>query len=266
LKSHRSVIKETELPEANPQNPQSDHPIAFLRGFIDRPKEVGSIIPSSRWMERRITRTAEVASANLVIELGPGTGGTTKALLNALAPGARLLAIEINPGFCDLLNNWQDWKGDEPLSFGTTRWYNIRFPDGCEERYCPVEVHTQSYSGDTKNGYLEIHQFRNLTNLVDIEGVSLPIADLPNVGQFHVDGYPEVDWDVTPPEVGELNVFTKPQTLSIARLRIKFFDDKRLKLLATCETASGALDGGYVKFCTKPYDGDHPEGPVDSCP
>ena len=101
-------IKETELPEANPLIPQHDHPIAFLRGFLERPKEVGSIIPSSRWMERRITRTAKIASADLVIELGPGTGGTTKALLNALAPGARLLAIEINPSFCDLLRETID--------------------------------------------------------------------------------------------------------------------------------------------------------------
>ena len=101
-------IKETPLPEANPLIPQPDHPIAFLRGFLERPKEVGSIIPSSRWMERRITRTAEIASADLVIELGPGTGGTTKALLNALAPGARLLAIEINPGFCQLLRETID--------------------------------------------------------------------------------------------------------------------------------------------------------------
>lgn len=91
------------MPEANPLIRQPDHPIAFLRGFLERPKEVGSIIPSSRWMERRITRTAEIANANLVIELGPGTGGTTKALLKAMAPGARLLAIEINPRFCDLL-------------------------------------------------------------------------------------------------------------------------------------------------------------------
>lgn len=91
------------MPEANPLIRQPDHPIAFLRGFLERPKEVGSIIPSSRWMERRITRTAEIAKANLVIELGPGTGGTTKALLAAMAPGARLLAIEINPRFCDLL-------------------------------------------------------------------------------------------------------------------------------------------------------------------
>ncbi len=86
-----------------PLLPQPDHPIAFLRGFLERPKEVGSIIPSSRWMERRITRTAEIAESDLIVELGPGTGGTTKALLAAMRPGARLLAIEINPGFCDLL-------------------------------------------------------------------------------------------------------------------------------------------------------------------
>lgn len=83
--------------------PRPQHPIAFLRGFLERPKEVGSIIPSSRWMERRITRTAELAEAKLAIELGPGTGGTTKALLAAMAPDAKLLAIEINPGFCELI-------------------------------------------------------------------------------------------------------------------------------------------------------------------
>lgn len=96
------------MPEAKPLIPQPDHPIAFLRGFLKRPKEVGSIIPSSRWMERRITRTAKIANAKLVIELGPGTGGTTKALLNAMAPGAQLLAIEINPRFCDLLRETID--------------------------------------------------------------------------------------------------------------------------------------------------------------
>jgi phospholipid N-methyltransferase len=96
------------LPQANPLLRQPDHPIAFLRGFLERPKEVGSIIPSSRWMERRITRTAEIANAKLVIELGPGTGGTTKALLKAMAPDARLLAIEINPRFCDLLRETID--------------------------------------------------------------------------------------------------------------------------------------------------------------
>jgi phospholipid N-methyltransferase len=85
--------------------PRPQHPIAFLRGFLERPKEVGSIIPSSRWMERRITRTADLAHSKLAVELGPGTGGTTRALLKALPPDATLLAIEINPGFCDLIES-----------------------------------------------------------------------------------------------------------------------------------------------------------------
>ena len=101
-------IRTTAHRSPNALMPQPEHPLAFFRGFLERPKEVGSIIPSSRWMERRITRTAEIATANVIIELGPGTGGTTKALLQAMNPDARLLAIEINPGFCDLLRDTID--------------------------------------------------------------------------------------------------------------------------------------------------------------
>jgi len=94
------------------REPQSasrkDHRLAFLRGFLTRPKEVGSIIPSSRFMEKRIVNTAALSKVKHAIELGPGTGGTTKALLAAMAPEARLLAIEINPGFCGLLRNTID--------------------------------------------------------------------------------------------------------------------------------------------------------------
>jgi phosphatidylethanolamine/phosphatidyl-N-methylethanolamine N-methyltransferase len=85
--------------------PRQDHIMAFFRGFLSRPKEVGSIIPSSRFMEKRIVDTANLAHAKLAIELGPGTGGTTKALLNSMAPDAVLLVIEINPDFVELLKD-----------------------------------------------------------------------------------------------------------------------------------------------------------------
>jgi phosphatidylethanolamine/phosphatidyl-N-methylethanolamine N-methyltransferase len=88
--------------------PQKDHRFAFFRGFLSRPKEVGSIIPSSRFMERRLVRTADLANAKLAIELGPGTGGTTRALLRHMKPDARLLAIEINPDFVKLLGRTFD--------------------------------------------------------------------------------------------------------------------------------------------------------------
>ncbi|MBW2312784.1 MAG: methyltransferase domain-containing protein [Deltaproteobacteria bacterium] len=86
--------------------------LEFLRGFLSKPKEVGSIIPSSRFLERRIIRCAEVAEAKTVVELGPGTGGTTRALLRAMAPDARLLAIEINPRF---VRHMQSQIADERL-------------------------------------------------------------------------------------------------------------------------------------------------------
>jgi len=44
-----------------------------------------------------VLRSARLDRANVVVELGPGTGGTTEALLRALRPDATLLAIEINP-------------------------------------------------------------------------------------------------------------------------------------------------------------------------
>ena len=72
---------------------------------MKRPRQVGSIIPSSRFLERRIVRCAELRHASTVVELGPGTGGTTRALLRAMGPDARLLVIEINRRFAQLIRN-----------------------------------------------------------------------------------------------------------------------------------------------------------------
>jgi len=88
--------------------PQPDHRFTFLQGFLTRPKEVGSIIPSSRFLERRVVRLADVRGARTLVELGPGTGGTTRAILRAMAPAARLLAIEINQRFARLLRRMPD--------------------------------------------------------------------------------------------------------------------------------------------------------------
>jgi phosphatidylethanolamine/phosphatidyl-N-methylethanolamine N-methyltransferase len=91
-----------------PSPERQDHILAFFKGFLDKPKEVGSIIPSSRFMEKRLVRVARIDQARVIIELGPGTGGTTKALLRRMRPDARLLAIEINPRFVQLLERTID--------------------------------------------------------------------------------------------------------------------------------------------------------------
>jgi phospholipid N-methyltransferase len=71
----------------------------FLRGFARNPAQVGSVVPSSRYLEQRLVREARIADARTVVELGPGTGGTTAAFLRAMSPAARLLAIELDAQF-----------------------------------------------------------------------------------------------------------------------------------------------------------------------
>ena len=66
------------MPSIDKLRPQPDDRLAFFHGFLKKPGQVGSIIPSSRFLERRIVRAAGIQRARLVVELGPGTGGTTR--------------------------------------------------------------------------------------------------------------------------------------------------------------------------------------------
>lgn len=80
----------------------------FFHEFLKHPFQVGSIIPSSRFLERHVMEAAGVRSAKTIVELGPGTGGTTRAILRAMAPHAKLLSIEINPKFHALVSSMED--------------------------------------------------------------------------------------------------------------------------------------------------------------
>jgi len=93
-----------------PTTPRSslDDRLAFLRAFLRSPRRVGSVVPSSRFLERRLVTLSAVASARTIVELGPGTGGTTRALLRAMSPNARLLCIEIDPHLHRLLRRIKD--------------------------------------------------------------------------------------------------------------------------------------------------------------
>ena len=91
------------MPSIDRLRPQPDDRLAFFQGFLKSPRQVGSIIPSSRFLERRIAVAAGIERARLVVARGPGTGGTTRALLRQMREDAVLLAIEIDPGFVSVL-------------------------------------------------------------------------------------------------------------------------------------------------------------------
>jgi len=71
----------------------------FLKGFVHHPNQVASVVASSARLEAQLVRTCRLPGARCVVELGPGTGGTTRALLRALDAQARLLAVELCPEF-----------------------------------------------------------------------------------------------------------------------------------------------------------------------
>jgi phosphatidylethanolamine/phosphatidyl-N-methylethanolamine N-methyltransferase len=81
---------------------------AFIQEYFKHPLQIASIIPSSRFLERRIVIASGVSSSHSIVELGPGTGGTTRALLNAMPHEAKLLCIEMNPHFYELVSSIKD--------------------------------------------------------------------------------------------------------------------------------------------------------------
>lgn len=92
----------------NEKPSQMNSQVIFLQEFLKHPRQVVSVIPSSRFLERRLVELAETRSAQTVVELGAGVGGTTRAILRAMSPEARLLSIEINRQFCALLRRIED--------------------------------------------------------------------------------------------------------------------------------------------------------------
>lgn len=63
----------------------------------------GAIAPSSARLAETMTAGLGLERATHVVELGPGTGVFTEAVLALLRPEARLTAVEINPRFADAL-------------------------------------------------------------------------------------------------------------------------------------------------------------------
>ncbi|MDY7036439.1 MAG: methyltransferase type 12 [Thermodesulfobacteriota bacterium] len=80
----------------------------FFQEFLRHPLQIGSIISSSRFLEHRIVEAAGISSAKTIVELGPGTGGTTRAILRVMAQHANLLSIEINPHLHTLVSRIED--------------------------------------------------------------------------------------------------------------------------------------------------------------
>ncbi len=71
----------------------------FFQGFLKHPVMVGSVMPSSGKLIRKMLEPVDWANCRLFVEYGPGVGTFCRPILDRMAPEAQLIAIDTNADF-----------------------------------------------------------------------------------------------------------------------------------------------------------------------
>jgi phosphatidylethanolamine/phosphatidyl-N-methylethanolamine N-methyltransferase len=79
--------------------------VQFIRSWFEKPLAIGAVTPSGRALGRTMARYVDPDGTGPVVELGPGTGPITEALIEQGIDEARLVLLEYNPSFCQLLRS-----------------------------------------------------------------------------------------------------------------------------------------------------------------
>jgi len=82
-----------------------DDEVQFLRSWIEKPLSTGAVMPSGKLLARAMARLVDTKIEGPIIELGPGTGPVTEALVEHGVDPARLVLVEFNPVFCRMLRS-----------------------------------------------------------------------------------------------------------------------------------------------------------------
>ena len=80
-----------------------DDDVRFIRTWFEKPLGVGAVTPSGRALARTMAAYVDADVSGPVIELGPGTGPITEALIAQGIDPLRLVLVEFDPTFCRLL-------------------------------------------------------------------------------------------------------------------------------------------------------------------
>jgi phosphatidylethanolamine/phosphatidyl-N-methylethanolamine N-methyltransferase len=80
-----------------------DDEVRFIASWLQNPLKVGAVSPSGRALAGAIAAEVDPAVPGPVVELGPGTGPVTEALVARGVAPERLVLVEYDPEFCTLL-------------------------------------------------------------------------------------------------------------------------------------------------------------------
>lgn len=77
----------------------------FFQGFLEHPRMVGSIIPSSKSTIEKMLAPVKWDECKLFVEYGPGVGTFCRPVLDRLPRGGELIVIDTNPLYIDYLKH-----------------------------------------------------------------------------------------------------------------------------------------------------------------
>jgi phosphatidylethanolamine/phosphatidyl-N-methylethanolamine N-methyltransferase len=80
-----------------------DDEVRFIASWLQNPMKVGAVSPSGRALARAVAAEVDPSIPGPIIELGPGTGPVTEALIARGVAPERLILVEYDPEFCTLL-------------------------------------------------------------------------------------------------------------------------------------------------------------------
>jgi phospholipid N-methyltransferase len=123
--------------------------LSFLKQYIEKPRTVGAILPSSKYLANKMVENIDFKSANCIVEYGPGTGVFSEKIIRRRKKETIILLFESNKDFYNMLK--EKYK-DEP------------------------NLHIINDSAEYIGKYLKVYDIPNIDYIVS----GLPFASLPN--------------------------------------------------------------------------------------
>jgi ornithine lipid N-methyltransferase len=221
MKTDSDVLTQARPSQTMPQA-EADGPIAalpavhpdggfrsgllFLSKFFKQGRRIGSVWPSSRAMSRATLTEVDWQRAQVIVELGAGTGPITAEIVQRLCPHTRLLAIERDADFAQILQkrfsghpNVEIVHGDVRETDGILKARNITnvdyfisglatptLPKGVQRRmFAAVRKYLSPqgcFSNITEIPLWYLRYYRGLFNTVDFQVVPI---NIPPGGVYH---------------------------------------------------------------------------------
>ena len=86
--------------------------LKFILQYALKPRTTGAILPSSRFLARKMIAEIDFAAAKCIAEFGPGTGVFTDKILEERRENTVLILIERNEDFCRILREKYESKSN----------------------------------------------------------------------------------------------------------------------------------------------------------